>query len=64
MSTLALLLASLATSAAAAASAAPAAPGGLYGLTSALQLVRVADDGAFTPVGAPHSGYAQAQQLS
>lgn len=64
MSALALLLASLATSAAAAASAAPAAPGGLYGLTSALQLVRVADDGAFTPVGAPHSGYAQAQQLS
>lgn len=41
-----------------------AAPAGLYGLTSSLQLVRVADDGAFTPIGAPHSGYAQAQQLS
>ena len=50
--------------AAAGAAAAAAAPGGLYGLTSALQLVRVADNGAFTPVGAPHSGYAQAQQLS
>jgi hypothetical protein len=47
-----------------AAHASAAAPAGLYGLTSALQLVRVADDGAFTPVGAPHSGYAQAQQLS
>jgi hypothetical protein len=44
--------------------AASATPGGLYGLTERLQLVRVADNGTFTPVGIPHSAYAQAQQLS